>query len=159
VELLVAYLLFTLIFFVYNPCAANFAGSCRRIGDDVGELVEFIRRMRRDEAETLVLHSKMKSSSYLEVASNLGLAVKGARWTNRPHNNLSNVDGFAWHASNEDDEENRDGYMDYVGEKIQWPDGFALTDCSEYKDLLNVLDLDGKHTRRPAILMWFWRRM
>ena len=95
------------------------------------------------EAETLVF-SKVKSDIYREVTSNLGLKVKGAKWSKWPPD-LPDVDRFTWSASKEDSEENRNGYMNYLRENLQWPDGYAVTDCNEYKDLLSVPELDGKH--------------
>ncbi|KAL3909866.1 MAG: hypothetical protein SGILL_007918 [Bacillariaceae sp.] len=107
------------------------------------EVVEYVRKQLR-EAETLIL-SRVKSDAYREVTDHLGLKLSAAKWKNRP-TDLPDIGVFTWFESEEDGPENREGYMNYLGEKIQWPEGYAITDCNEYKELLSVPKLgSGKH--------------
>lgn len=108
------------------------------------EVVEYVRKQQR-EAETLVF-SKVKSDAYREVTDDLGVKLTGAKWNQRPTDIPDVQGGFTWFKSKEDSQENRDGYMNYLGDKIHWPAGYAVADCNAYKDLLSVATLGGgKH--------------
>lgn len=111
-------------------------------GVPLDDVLEFVRKQMR-EVETLVF-SKVKSDVYREVIHDLGMKLTGTEWSVRP-TDLPDMDGFTWLTSREDSQENRSRYMSYLGENIRWAEGFVITDCHEYKDLLSVPELDGKH--------------
>ena len=78
-----------------------------------------------------MVFSKVKSDAYREVTDDLGVKLTGAKWNQRPTDIPDVQGGFTWFKSKEDSQENRDGYMNYLGDKIHWPAGYAIVDCNE----------------------------
>jgi hypothetical protein len=67
----------------------------------------------------------------------LRLPEKGASWPNKPAF-LQHVDGFEWLMGDEDSEENRQAYMNYLRNVLLIPSHYDLADAQPNRNLLSV---------------------
>lgn len=66
----------------------------------------------------------------------LALGEKGVSWPNKP--SLPQCSGFEWLRSEEDSEENRNGYLDHLRQMLKIPQTHQLADVQSAKGLLSA---------------------
>ena len=108
------------------------------LSEDTKKGLEEMAADHLHKKRTIVL-SKACRSDMQDLLSTLELPERGAKWETKPNLSTVTVGTFDWLNCDEDHEENRKAYMQYLDEKLTIPtQTHSYADAKPYTDLLKV---------------------